>query len=141
MLYCIGNTEELVYYKFGNNYGQVFHDYSLNYLSSVNGASSAVDPADTIATDRGAYFSGGTSRITLPINDQVPTVLFIPATFTVVCWIYAHPSDSMLFSSSISSSDYLYMRLDLTYSELFVRIVQNSQDSGEHGFGISFRKK
>ena len=50
-------SSQLVYYKFGTNFGQVFYDYSGSGNHGQNGASTLVDNSDTIPTKTGAYFS------------------------------------------------------------------------------------
>ena len=134
MLCWISETAELVTYKFGYNYGQVFHDYSLNYHSAVNGISSAVDSADIVATDRGAFFAGGSNQITLPANDQVSTAFSLPGIFTIVLWIFPEASGSTVFTRYLSASSYIYMRIDSPNNKFIARIILNNQDSGENSF-------
>ena len=129
---CLCKLTELVHYKFGYNYGQAFHDYSLNYLSSVNGINSLKDPADTIATDRGAYFGTDITQITLPINDQIPTPLSLPESFTILVWLFPISPGSLLFHRYLSPSNYLYLKIDDPNRAFITRIVQNASDSGDH---------
>ena len=80
-------ASKLVEYRFGYNYGQVFHDFSGNFRDGVNGVDSTTTTSDTTVTDRGVLFlSTSTSRITLPINDQQATALVLPSTFTIAAW-------------------------------------------------------
>ena len=134
MLCWIGDTAQLVTYKFGYNYGQVFHDYSSNFQSAVNGISSAVDSADTVATDRGAFFAGGSNQITLPTNDKVSTAFSLPGIFTIVLWIFPEALGSTIFTRYLSPSSYIYMRIDSSNTNLIGRIILNNQDSGEESF-------
>ena len=74
---------ELIEYKFGINFGQIFHDYSSNNNYAVNGISSLTTTLDTIATDRGAFFQGN-NIITLPPNDMSASGLILGNTFTIL---------------------------------------------------------
>lgn len=81
----------LVDYRFADNFGQVFHDYSGNSYHAVNGDSSSTTNFDTLPIDRGAYFHvSGSSFITLPPNDKVSTQLHLPSIFTIMLWVNSY---------------------------------------------------
>ena len=97
-LIVLGFGTKLVEYRFYNNYGQIFNDYSGNNWTAVNGISSSDLTDDIIATDRGAYFGywsvqnwaeGGGSiytGITLPKNDVITTKFALPPIFSMIIW-------------------------------------------------------
>jgi hypothetical protein len=85
----------LVEYKFGLNYGQVFNDYSNYTRHAVNGASYLNTTYDTIATDRGAFFSDRRSTITLPANDYMPSGFLLPSNFSISIWLYVTDQDTV----------------------------------------------
>ena len=128
------DAAELVTYKFGYKFGQIFHDYSLNYQSSVNGMSSAVDSADTVPSDRGAYFYGPTTQVTLPVNDQVSTAFALPGAFTIIAIMMTKAPGSIVFTRYLSASNYIYMRIDNTNNLFIARVMQDNQDSGEQSY-------
>ncbi|OMJ77240.1 hypothetical protein SteCoe_23238 [Stentor coeruleus] len=74
-------------YRFGENFGQVFYDYSENLRHGVNGESVFNTSKDTIPTDRGAYFPIGDYRVKLPPNTQSQNFLF-PSSFTIALWTF-----------------------------------------------------
>lgn len=78
-------SSKLLEYRFGLNFGQVFFDYSGNSNLGVNGISSGSTIEDSIATDRGAYFGVGNYRVTLPSNDQSPSVK-LRSGFSILFW-------------------------------------------------------
>ena len=78
----------IVEYRLSYNYGQIFHDFSGNSLSGVNGMTTADTTSDTLPLTVGAYFDGPASQICLPPNDSVTSSFTIPSTFSVIQWVY-----------------------------------------------------
>jgi hypothetical protein len=89
LVYYQAFCAKILEYKFGINYGQVFNDYANNLHHAVNGDLYADTTHDTVATDRGAYFTTGNRRlVNLPPNDWSASVVFtLPTTFTINTWI------------------------------------------------------
>lgn len=83
----LASGTRLIEYRFGVNYGEIFHDFSGNSLHAVNGKSSETSESNTIATDRGAYFLGGDTQITLSSNNYVPSFFILGNTFTMAAWV------------------------------------------------------
>ena len=114
---------KLVEYRLGYNYGSVFHDFSGNSMSGVNGASSTTATDDTIPTDRGAYFDGSKSQIKLPPNDQVSTSISFPTTSTLAAWVLSDQTIAgILFYASTASTDFFHLKLNNAGSLLSGRI-------------------
>jgi hypothetical protein len=97
-------------YRFGSNFGQVFYDYSGNGHHAVNGLASTSTSQDTIATDRGAYFSSSGSQILLPPNDKVSSPFFLSTPFSITMWVLPTCSnDCYLFTREVSGiTPYIY---------------------------------
>jgi hypothetical protein len=115
---------DLVRYKFNQNFGEVFYDYSGNYLFSVNGKNSVDSLRNTIGTDRGAYFSVGNSIITMPPND-VSASFEYPAVFSVVFWVLVEDFTFYCFYCK-SKTGLLYLRRYSIGSKLGVYVSTNS---------------
>lgn len=117
-------TSQQAHYYFSENFGQVFHDYSSNDNSAVNGNSSYTIYHDTIPLDRGAYFSNADSSqssiISLPKNEIVPKAFSSYSGLYVALWVlFSDESDQPERNSSIID------RVDL-YSHYILRLNRNS---------------
>ena len=118
---------KLVEYRLGYNFGQVFHDFSGNSRDGVNGDSSATTTYDTIPTDRGAYFDGSISQITLPPNDKVTTSISFPTTSTLAVWVLSDQKIAgRLFYASAANSDFFHLKLNNADSLLSGKIAIGS---------------
>lgn len=95
-----GLCSKIVEYKFENNFGQIFYDFSGNNRYAVNGESSSTTIYDTKPTDRGAFFSKDSeNRIKLPPNDIETSNFYLPSTFSIVMWVMVGNSyDYTIFS-------------------------------------------
>ncbi|OMJ66910.1 hypothetical protein SteCoe_36084 [Stentor coeruleus] len=100
--------KKILEYKFNNNFGQIFYDYSENNLHAVNGESSLVDIYDTKPTDRGAFFAKDQeNRIKLPPNNFTTTNFYISPTFSIILWVMVGNSyDYVIFYRYNESKDY-----------------------------------
>lgn len=104
---------KIVEYRPSYDYGQVFHDFSEQTLSAVNGGTSLDAIDDTVYTDRGAYFNGGSDQIKLPPNNNATSSFAIPSTFSVIVWYMSVGSDGVIFHRYGSATNYFYiMRKD-----------------------------
>ena len=81
----------------GKSFGQTFHDFSGNDRTAVNGQSSSTTTDDTIGTDRGAYFSGGYTQISLPPNNKVVDYFNLPSACSIIFWAMIQDLDSHIF--------------------------------------------
>lgn len=111
--FAIVKSSIIVEYRFSENFGQVFHDYSGNSYHAINGESYSSTAKDTTPTDRGAYFdTSGYNIITLPPNDKFSTQLHLPSTFTIMLWINAlDPFNFYVFYRKESSgNNNIYMK-------------------------------
>ena len=131
----------IVEYRLSYNYGQVFHDFSGNSLSGVNGISTADTTSDTLATDRGAYFDGATSQILLPPNDSVSTSFTIPSTFSVIQWVYLIGGATVVYRYGSTSNQFTFYIASasqkLQGSITTSTINSGTMKTGPHVFSLS----
>jgi Concanavalin A-like lectin/glucanases superfamily len=85
-------SSNILEYRFGSNYGQVFNDYSNNGLYGVNGQNSSPDYLDVISTDRGIYFANTDPApgISLPPNTKTASTLSFSTSFSIISWIMTY---------------------------------------------------
>ena len=128
-------SSTVVEYRFGHNFGQIFHDYSNNERDGVNGESSTTNTKDVISTDRGVFFDNNSETyVKTPPNDIVATDFTLGSTFVVLIWIL--PYDDYGF--------YIFYRKTSDDSEYFA--IERSSDHDALSFsmensGGSFSKK
>ncbi|OMJ94784.1 hypothetical protein SteCoe_1964 [Stentor coeruleus] len=120
---------KLVEYRLGYNYGQIFHDFSENSQTGVNGDSSETSSFDTYFTDRGAYFGGVSQRITLPLNDKTSTSLLLPSTFAISFWVLSEDTSGVIFYHYKDSNNYFYLQRYLTGRKIEFRLQSGDYDS------------
>ena len=84
-LLLLVSSKKIIEYKFSQNFGLVFFDYSENKNRAINGESATKPQKSTQATDRGAFFYSSDSTITLPPNTLIDS-FSLPAQFTIVFW-------------------------------------------------------
>lgn len=130
LLVFLSLADNLVYYKFGSNFGQIFYDYSGKGNHGQNGISTSSTTADTTPTDRGAYFIG-TSYIMLPPNNVLSTAVSIGSTFSIIIWIKPlDNTDYYLTYRIYDASNFFYaFRLDVG-NYIRSQIKRPSYDSG-----------
>ncbi|OMJ80295.1 hypothetical protein SteCoe_19502 [Stentor coeruleus] len=112
MLITAVMSKKIVDYRFGYNFGQVFHDYSLSNNDAVNGDSTSTTTNDIISTDRGAYFSGiNGQRITLPPNSQQSLGISLGSKFYICMWVCIEDSgnDYLTYRVKSDNSHYLFI--------------------------------
>lgn len=126
LVICCAN---LVEYRLGYNYGQVFHDFSENSQTGVNGDSSETTDYDTYFTDRGAYFGGDSQRITLPLNDKTSTSLLLPSTFAISFWVLSEDTSGVIFYHYKDENNYFYLERFLTGKKIEFRLQIDNYDS------------
>ena len=81
------------HYKFYNNYGDAFFDYSLNgYIAEKRG--------ETFDTDRGAYCKQG--GIYLPPNSWTSQTLDLGSDFNLLAWVFPATPGPILVSISVT---------------------------------------
>jgi hypothetical protein len=106
----IADSKPLVKYNLYKNYGKTFYDYSENYRHAINGNSASEDGQDTTPTDRGAYFTPGTTSglIKIPETDAVNGKIEFSAPFAMHVWMNLididRESNSAIFLERIGSS-------------------------------------
>ena len=131
----------IVEYRLSYNYGQIFHDFSGNSLSGVNGLTTADTTSDTIATDRGAYFDGLASQICLPPNDSVTSSFTIPSTFSVIQWVYLIDGTTIFYRYGSTSNEFTFSILassqKLQGSITTSTISSGIMKTGPHVFSLS----
>ena len=111
-------SSTVVEYRFGHNFGQIYHDYSDNGRDGVNGQSSSTTTKDAKNTDRGAFFGDNRdSLVTVPPNDIVTSGFSLGSTFVVLLWIL--PFDDYSF--------YIFYRKNSDNSEYFA--IQRNSDN------------
>ena len=88
------SASNLVNYKFGSNFGQIFYDYSGLANHGQNGISLDVDAYDTIPIDRGTYFNTQSSVIKLPPNNIKNDILKLGDYFSIIMWLYPMQTNS-----------------------------------------------
>ncbi|OMJ66550.1 hypothetical protein SteCoe_36570 [Stentor coeruleus] len=136
----IARTEKIVEYRFSDNFGQVFHDYSGYNFNAVNGDNSLTSDGDTIPTDRGAYFRTDMNcLITLPPNDKIEAGLSLSNTFTITIWALSHDNEDnyIFYRKKYDGSNYFYIQRikankSIAYNivtETFVQSNTSSQPS------------
>ena len=126
-------SAKVVEYRFGYNYGEIFRDFSNNGRHAVNGVSHSTTNEDTLATDRGAYFSGSEQTITLPPNTYVTSNIALTTPWTILVWTLALDFDGYVFTRSkvsSSSDDYFYIRRKGDNNNIRYRISVSGNDSG-----------
>ena len=82
-------ASNIINYKFGSNFGQVFYDYSGSGNHATNGYYIYSDYYDTYSSDRGAYFQYQDRLIRLPPNDLVTNQLNLNSGFSILMWFYS----------------------------------------------------
>ena len=82
------SASNLVNYKFGSNFGQIFYDYSGTGNHGENGITLGSDANDTRPIDRGAYFDTQNKIINLPPNNIKSDPLKLGAYFSIITWVY-----------------------------------------------------
>lgn len=101
ILFClVSASDPLLSYKLNQNFGQRFHDYSKNRFDGTNGETTAKDPKDTIATDRGAYFYEGDKEINLPLTNPDGDFLFDTSKIYLIFWVNFETTQSRSLSLS-----------------------------------------
>ena len=124
---------QLVNYKFGLNFGQIFYDYSESGNYGQNGASTSVDTSDTIPTKTGAYFSTTNDCfIKLPPNSIKSSSISIGPTFSIVMWLNSLDNqDVYILNRFKDSSNYFYLKRIEASNYLIARISRESYDSAD----------
>ena len=143
-LFYFSLAAKLVEYRLGYNYGEVFHDFSGNYRDGVNGLSSTTTTANTIGTDRGAFFPGSANnQITLPSNDQQSSAFLLPSTFTIAVWFLSYSSvGGAVFYRYKSSSDYFAIsHASNTAVVSAIIVIGGSSSSSQNGLANSFNTR
>jgi hypothetical protein len=126
-------STNVVYYKFGSNFGQIFYDYSGMGNHGQNGESITSNIKDTIPTDRGAYFDLSTNTyIKLPPNNIKTSSLQLGSTFSIVMWFrpsyVASDTEYYLTKRFKDSNNFLYWKRDEEDKELEVEIDINGSE-------------
>ena len=96
LLTCVF-AAKLAEYRFGNNFGQVFLDYSGNSQTAINGESVTDTKKDVICTGRGIFINGGDSQVKMPPNTVQTTSFVLPSTWSVIMWVNSDSDDGVLF--------------------------------------------
>ena len=84
----------IVDYRFYNNIGQVFYDYSGNNYHAVNGETHLNQVNDVAYSDRGIYFSNNYQIVNLPPNTLITTGYTLQSPFSVILWFYSMETSS-----------------------------------------------
>lgn len=98
-------------YRFANNFGQLFDDFSGNSQFGLNGQSNLTEKSDALCTDRGVFFDK-INKIQLPPNPYQPTSFTLPPTFSIFTWQNTKKtSTGNLFSRKLSSTEYFVIKI------------------------------
>ena len=81
-------------YRFTNNIGQIFYDYSGNGFHATNGDSHLNQTNDVGYSDRGIYFSTDNQLVTLPPNTLIASGFTLTSPFSIILWFYAFETAS-----------------------------------------------
>ena len=84
VIYC-----SIIDYRFYNNIGQVFYDYSGNNLHAINGDSHLTQTNDVTYSDRGLYFSNDRQLVSLPPNTLITTGYTLTPPYSIILWFNA----------------------------------------------------
>ena len=76
-------------YRFYNNFGQRFIDYSGNSFHGINGGLLCKDSLDSIMTDRGVMMTKNVHRVTVPVINPFKKLLFTSKEFSIAFWMKA----------------------------------------------------
>jgi hypothetical protein len=129
-------ASQLVHYKFGSNFGQIFFDYSGSGNHGQNGQSIDSDSCDTIPFDRGAYFSAVNNKyILLPPNDIKSTPFYLMSSFSIIIWAYFMQDghNCYLTYRIAANGNYLYIYRMSDFYRFLIDIIY----SGNHKFDYS----
>jgi hypothetical protein len=134
LIFSLTFASNLVAYKFGINFGQVFWDFSGSRNHGQNGESISSSLFDTVPTDRGAYFSRfSESFIQLPPNEINSNPISLSSVFTLFIWL--HPFDEFDYFLSYrineSSKSFFYLMRKQHGNSLKTRINKVNFDSDE----------
>ena len=131
---CYGQELE---YRFNENFGQIFHDYSSNGNRGVNGESNLTTLYDTIPTDRGAYFDNfGSSLVQLPPNEAVGKPFLTSSIMCIKLWILfiseeeLKPFNRRIMSRIGANNSFLF--------ELNETAIESASGFYDHAFSIRF---
>ncbi|OMJ83983.1 hypothetical protein SteCoe_14968 [Stentor coeruleus] len=142
----------LAEYHFFENFGDKLHDYSGHAGYATNGKSAdQFSFKGAIFTDRGAYFEGPNTAITLPSNNITGNYFLLPQEFSIAFWVnlkgyneydkkgYKNTNESLLFIRYLDKDNYFYisatkdnqLKLSInnstkTYSKNLDKLVPNS---------------
>ena len=83
------NSQILLDYRFGKNYGDTFYDYTGNKNHGING--NGVSSSKVKSTDRGIFIAQGAYYISIPSTFSYPTV------YAVNFWIMSNSMDGLIF--------------------------------------------
>lgn len=120
-------------YYLSRNYGLSYYDYGAGLYHGYIGDDPSTKTSGPAQTDRGAYFSGSNSYITLHSSHWTPPPA-LPAEWFLVCWALPEAS-GLIFSrysvipkqnneakelaeGGINSSNQLYFNVEFTHSSL-----------------------
>jgi hypothetical protein len=127
---------QVLQYRFHENFGQIFQDYSSKKYVGVNGESNLTTLFDTIPTDRGAYFDRDqSSYVLLPPNEVTEGPFESPSVLCTSLWLLlleSSSSEDKSFSiiSKTGSNSSFALEL-LHHQERFsVRAAFDEYDSG-----------
>ena len=125
-------ASNIVNYKFGSNFGQIFYDYSGSGNHGMNGNSTISDPYDTISIDRGAYFPTQNLYIRLPPNEYVPNSFNLNGDFSILMWFstFHLPADYYITRRYNSNMSNLLSLSRTIFQNFNTRLLQPPYDSG-----------
>ena len=78
----------MIKYKFYDNFGEIYSDFSNNNRRAVNGISSLDLLKNVVATDRGIYYKNNDATVSLPPNELVSEFSMLADT-TIAFWVLA----------------------------------------------------
>ena len=120
-------SNNILTYKFGKNFGQIFYDYSELGNHGQNGQNLDSDTADTKPTSRGAYFSNvNTTYIMLPPNMVKTDPIVLGPTFSLIMWFTSLEEGEYYLSYRIKdNSNYFYIKRENEDRTLKIEIELN----------------
>ena len=115
-------AEALAEYHFFENFGDRLYDYSGHVDYGLNGKSkNNLSFKGAIFTDRGAYFEGPNTAISLPSKNITGSYFLFPQEFSITFWVnlkgyseydkegYENIDDLILFIRYLEDNNYFYI--------------------------------
>ena len=116
-------SSQFLEYRFLFNFGEVFYDFSSYSNHGTNGESHLNTVNNIISTDRGAYFTGLNSHVSIPPNTITPSSFYMKNPFSIQFWIkFDEISEGIIFQRVVDTR----FSFTISYSSSTENIVISS---------------